>query len=425
MDTDTALPLVHVDALRVGMFVELELGWMAHPFPRSSFRITSQGQIDTLRDLGLAQVRWCPERSAPPAAPVDGPAVAPDAAAPQPTPPAADDARQRARRELAAERAALLRCERRFAESARALRAANEAALVQPQRAGEQASAITRALVDDVLGAPELNIRLLVQASGDRAAVHSLNVAVVALLIGRNFGLDDAEMMDLGVGALMHDVGKLDLPQRLRARDEHFSPVELDCWREHVALGVARGRLMSLSPGALDVLAQHHEQADGRGFPHGLNIDRMSAAARIVALVDRFDNLCNPALPAKALTPHEALSLMFAQCQQQFDTTMLSAFIRMMGVYPPGSCVQLTDDRFALVVSVNSTRPLKPRLRVHDAHDADEEPPLLDLETMPGLGIRRSLKPVQLPPAALRQLRPQPRVLFGYDPAATPAPDAA
>ena len=87
----------------------------------------------------------------------------------------------------------------------------------------------------------------------------------------------------------------------------------------------------------------------------------MSAAARIVALVNRYDNLCNPPSLAKALTPHEALSLLFAQARSQFDATMLNAFIRMMGVYPAGSVVQLTDDRYALVMSVNSTRPLKPQ----------------------------------------------------------------
>ena len=92
----------------------------------------------------------------------------------------------------------------------------------------------------------------------------------------------------------------------------------------------------------------------------------MSAAARIVALVNRYDNLCDPALPAHALTPHEALSLMFAQTRSKFDASMLNAFIRMMGVYPPGSVVQLTDDRFALVTNVNSTRPLKPRVLVYD-----------------------------------------------------------
>ena len=103
------------------------------------------------------------------------------------------------------------------------------------------------------------------------------------------------------------------------------------------------------------MIAQHHEHADGSGFPLKLNTDRMTLAARIVALVDRYDNLCNPYFLAKAMTPHEALSLLFAQGKTQYDTTILSGFIKMMGVYPPGSTVQLTDDRTRW--SSASTRP--------------------------------------------------------------------
>ena len=102
---------------------------------------------------------------------------------------------------------------------------------------------------------------------------------------------------------------------------------------------------MGLSAGATAVIAQHHEHADGTGFPLKLNTDRMSLGARIVSLVDRYDNLCNPYFLAKAITPHEALSLLFAQGKTKYDTTILSGFIKMMGVYPPGSTVQLTDDR--------------------------------------------------------------------------------
>ena len=104
---------------------------------------------------------------------------------------------------------------------------------------------------------------------------------------------------------------------------------------------------MGLSPGATLVIAQHHEHADGSGFPLRLDSDRMTPAARIVSLVNRYDNLCNPHVPSRALTPHEALSLLFAQGKSQFDTAILGAFIKMMGVYPPGSVVQLTDDRYA------------------------------------------------------------------------------
>lgn len=163
------------------------------------------------------------------------------------------------------------------------------------------------------------------------------------------------------------------------------------------------------------MIAQHHEQADGTGFPQRLNVDRMTAAARIVSLVNRYDNLCNPVSPAKALTPHEALSVMFAQGKHKFDVTMLNAFIRMMGVYPPGSVVQLTDERYGIVVAVNSSRPLKPRVLVHDARVPRDEALHLNLEEEPTLGIRRSLKASQLPQASMEYLAPRQRVTYYFE----------
>jgi hypothetical protein len=133
--------------------------------------------------------------------------------------------------------------------------------------------------------------------------------------------------------------------------------------------------------------------------------------------VNRYDNLCNPKLSAHAITPHEALALLFAQDRARVDTSILGAFIKMMGVYPPGSTVQLTDDRYAIVVSVNASRPLKPNVLVHDAAVPRDEALVLALESQPGIGIRRSVKPVQLPPAALEYLSPRHRVAYFFEPA--------
>ena len=141
-------------------------------------------------------------------------------------------------------------------------------------------------------------------------------------------------------------------------------------------------------------------------------------AARIVALVNRYDNLCNPHLLAKALTPHESLSLLFAQGRSKFDTSILGAFIKMMGVYPPGSTVQLTDDRYALVVAVNSARPLKPNVIVHEPATPRSDALVLDLENAGGIGIRRSVKAQQLPPTALDYLAPSARVTYFFEPSA-------
>jgi len=409
---------VAVHDLRVGMYVHLDLGWMAHPFPLSSFRISSAEQIATIRGLGLHKLRWVPERSeAPPtasAAPANGATAAP--AAPVESAEQAA-ARQRGER-LAAQRAAAQLCERQFVEAGRAWREANDAVLAAPQQARAGSEALAGALLDKLLVDGEVCIRLLSSGSGDRASAHALNVAVIALLMGRSFGLERDEMMDLGVGALMHDVGKHDVADRLRHPDDCFSSAELNAYREHVAAGVGHGRRMGLAPGALLVLAQHHEHADGSGFPMKLGSDRMSTAARIVSLVNRYDNLCNPAQLSRALTPHEALSMLFAQSRSKYDATILNAFIRMMGVYPAGSVVQLTDDRYAMVMSVNSSRPLKPRVLVHDPKTPRDDALFVNLEGMPDLGIRRSLNPNKLPPAALEFLSPRPRVSYFFEPAA-------
>jgi HD-GYP domain-containing protein (c-di-GMP phosphodiesterase class II) len=229
-------------------------------------------------------------------------------------------------------------------------------------------------------------------------------------------------MMDLGMAAFLHDIGKLQLPDRVRWLEENFSSAEYKLYQEHVGQGILLGKRMELSSGALQAIAQHHELVDGSGFPARLNGDSLSMPAKILALVNRYENLCNPSRPATAITPHEALSFIFAQLKTRFDGVALSAFIRMMGVYPPGSVVQLVDERFAIVVSVNSSRPLRPRVVVHDPSVSRHEALILDLEHAPNIGIRRSLKPASLPRAAMDYLSPRQRICYFYEREIEPPP---
>jgi len=464
--TASSTELIDVDALRPGMYIHLDLGWMSHPFPLSSFKIASPQQVSTIRSLGLKQVRWSPQESdvadepaaidarpscaaalddARPSARCATPSAA-DAAdgddrAAAAERPARDDARVSLngaldgpssssatrsatvrRRALAAQREALRVAERQFTEASKACRQLTDLVLVRPQEARTQAEALTRAIADKMAGEQELCIRLLTEAVGDKASLHAVNVTLISLLMGRAFGFTETEMIDLGTGALLHDMGKLEMPLRVRHADDSFTPVEQREYEEHVGHGLALARRMGLSPGATLIVAQHHEHADGSGFPLRLNTDRMTPAARIVGLVNRYDNLCNPYFLARGLTPHEALSQLFAQGKSKYDTSILGGFIRMMGVYPPGSAVQLTDDRHALVVSVNSTRPLKPCVLVHDPAVPRDEALVLDLEQASDLGIRRSLRPTQLPPAALEYLAPRQRVAYFFEPAGAAEP---
>ncbi|MBA3598249.1 MAG: DUF3391 domain-containing protein [Methylibium sp.] len=462
-------PSIDVQHLCIGLHIHLDLGWMEHPFPLSSFRIASAEQIEAVRALGLARVRFSPQRSdaatlgelvaagavafdaaAPeasdptaaraPGGVADNPAAAGIAAgdptaeaavvpaAPAPVVDADAQARHRRREALEAEMVCARHAERQYAEAGRAVRRSFELALSQPEAAREHCESRVREFLGGLLDASEMAIRLLGEGAGDRASMHAVNVTVISLLLGQQMQLSKPEMFDLGVGAMLHDIGKLELPERVRWIDAHpagASAPERHLYQAHVTYGVDLGRKMRLAPGALLVVAQHHELADGSGFPLKLGNERMSAAARIVALVNRYDNLCNPASPAQALTPHEALALMYGQMKSKFDAAVFGAFIRMMGVYPPGSVVQLSDERHAMVIAVNAARPLKPRVLVHDPRQSRDEALPLDLETVPELGIRRSLKPQQLPRATLDWLSPRPRICYFFERAREPFMTAA
>jgi HD-GYP domain-containing protein (c-di-GMP phosphodiesterase class II) len=412
---------IRIEDLQIGMFIHLDVGWMAHPFPLSSFKIATQEQVDIIRGLGQPELRWSPERSDVGVSAMQLDVVA----AALPVAATADEralqvaaARQAAARQAAqvnAQQAALRLCERQYAEACRDLRRTTDRVALEPHQARDAAQQLTQALLNKMLVDDELCVRVLSEPVGDRATAHAMNVTVISLLLARTLGLPASELMDLGTGALMHDVGKLQLPDRVRLPRDDFSGAESKLYRDHVAQGLSQGKRMGLSAGSLLVLAQHHEHADGSGFPKGSQSASISNLARIVAVVNLYDNLCNAAVPSRSLTPHEALSRMFAQYRSRFDPAILSGFIRLMGIYPPGSVVQLSDERYAMVMSVNAARPLKPRVLVVDGKVPASGALHLDLEQCPDLGIRRSLRGDQLPARAAEYLSPRQRVAYFFD----------
>ena len=419
---------VDITQLRVGLFVELDVGWMSHPFPSGSFKISSQKQIDAIRGLGLARVRFVPAKSDPPdesasSSPQPGTDASVSASAEaavlvQERIQAEQLAQQMRRRRaelVKAEHLSLTECERRFGESGRQFRKVIESVHSKPAEVAKQCQEMVTGFVGEMLSQGETAIRLLSETAGDKAALHPVNVMVVSMLLGKALGMQADELTDLGMAAFLHDIGKLELPDRVRLPEDNFSTAEYKLYQEHVVLGVKLAKPMGLSKGTLLAIAQHHELVDGSGFPARIKGDAMSLGAKVLALVNRYDNLCNPSRPGAAMTPHESLSLIFSQQKSRFDAAALSAFIRMMGVYPPGSVVQLVDERYASVVSVNSSRPLKPRVMVYEPGVPKHEAMILDLERVPNIGIRRSLKPATLPAPAMDYLAPRQRISYFFE----------
>lgn len=438
--TNTAL--IDIRHVRIGMFIQLELGWMNHPFPMSSFKISSQEQIQILQGLGLQQIRYCPSKSDPDPAD-EGPdaavalhaggnadpamaeqARAADAADEQ------DGAARRVRAQpsrtlLQMQEAAASQCDWRFAEATRVYQQIVQSVADDAGTSKRTTDTLVAGCVSELLANGDCAIRLLSEGVGMRPALHPVNVMVLSLLLGKALHIEGQELHELGVAALLHDLGKSSLPLHVAEPHSLLMPADRRRYESHVAESVVLARKMGWPGNVLLAIAQHHEMMDGSGFPQQLCGKDLSRAGQVLALVNHYDRMCNPLHGADALTPHEALSVIFAQHKPKFDAVVLGAFIRMMGVYPPGSVVQLVNDRYALVISVNSSRPLRPRVLVHDPRVPSDQALILDLETTPELGIRRSLRPSQMPREALDYLSPRKRICYFFERAVDPGPQEA
>ena len=119
-------------------------------------------------------------------------------------------------------------------------------------------------------------------------------------------------------------------------------------------------------------------------------------------MAESYDQLCNPKNLARACTPHDALAIIYAQTQKQFDEAVVTAFIRCLSVYPPGTIVQLSNETLGLVICANSAQPLKPMLLVYDPEIANSDAIVIDLEAAPAVSISRTVRPQELPIEASR-----------------------
>lgn len=411
---------LRLEQLQVGIYVYLDLGWMDHPFSFSSFKIRTQEQLDTLRGLGLSTVRWDPARSDVQPLPVRTAGPAPSTASETKATSGDNVAQMAAKQErvqrLAEHREKMARVQQAFNAVAGVVRDINRSIYSQPEKTLAQADKMISDISTALLDAPDLAIYAMAEKpESEEIYFHSLNVAILSMILARELHLPAEVVKLLGVGAMFHDVGLNDVPSKILLNTGTLTKPEREFREQHCDFGLAIGKKAGLPRPLLNIIHQHHEHFDGSGYPQHLAGDKIDPLARIVALVNAFDSLCNPVNIAKAMTPHEALSLMFAQQRRQFDPRALQTFIRFMGVYPPGTVVALSNDAIGLVVNVNPVRPLKPTIIVYDAGIPKQEAIMLDLNDEPDINISRAIRPGQLPPAIYEYLNPRRRVTYFFD----------
>lgn len=413
----TAAPAyITPDQLCVGLYIQLELGWWEHDFTFSNFKIKDEGQIKALRDLGLKRLRYDPARSdcEPLELEPDAPHPPEPEEAPAPSP--EDIARQERVVKLSKLRKRLAEVDRKFILASQQVKQLNQTLRSQPEEALKQAGQVVGDLVASVLGEDGAALHSINGKPAEDAYFHSLNVTVLSVMLGRQLGYDSEACHSLGLGALLHDMGKMDVPSKVLLKPEPLTRPEQQLLQMHTEFGLRRSQQLMLDDEVQRIIHEHHEYCDGSGYPKQLHEASIGRLSRVVCITNHFDNLCNPLNPRDGLSPHEALSRMYGQYRQRFDEVMLKAFIRCMGVYPPGSLVQLQDDRYGLVLGMHPTLPLKPTLILFDPKVPKEEALIVNLEHEPSIAIARSVRPGQVPADALEYLDPRQQVTYYVEP---------
>jgi putative nucleotidyltransferase with HDIG domain len=215
---------------------------------------------------------------------------------------------------------------------------------------------------------------------------HSINVSILAVLLGKHLGLDKPTLLQLGLAGMYHDVGKAKIPESILNKPGKLTEAEFQAMKAHPLEGynVMKGQA-DLDPEILRAVVEHHERHDGSGYPRAIRGEDIGRFSRIISVVDVYDALTSRRVYKDAMAPAKALGMMYQWRDRDFTPQAIENFIRCVGVFPVGSFVRLSGGEFGIVTGTNALRPTKPEIKVVlDARMRPRLPRLLCLEALEG-----------------------------------------
>ncbi len=223
-------------------------------------------------------------------------------------------------------------------------------------------------VVDEMIGSVQRNPDGLVvlshlKDSGKYTALHSIRTCILALSFGRHLGLTRDQLIIVGLGALLHDVGMVRLPEHLLEKPVGLTQPEFALMKSHVRQGVDILQSSKDFPAeALQLVEQHHERHDGSGYPKKLTGDLIGMSGSIGAIVDVYDAVTSQRIYRASISPEDALKRMYEWRHKDFYAELVEEFIKCMGIFPIGSLVELNTGGIGVVITINRTRRLKPKV---------------------------------------------------------------
>jgi hypothetical protein len=253
-------------------------------------------------------------------------------------------------------------------------------------------------LLEHVLTSPDA-IQWLLATETTRGLLNrrALGTSVLSIVFGRHMGFDQQELHNLALGGLLLDIGKTSVPVPILAKPGHLNSAERTFVNRHVTDGLSMIRSNSdVMERVIDMVSAHHERIDGSGYPHKIAGTEIPLFARMAGIVDTFDALTLNRNYASARSGHSALRFLDALRDIKFDSALVDEFIRAVGVYPTGTCVELIDRSVGLVCSQNAGLPKNPNVLLTTDSTGQALGTMLILEPADNIRIARALPATSL-----------------------------
>lgn len=226
-------------------------------------------------------------------------------------------------------------------------------------------------IVEEIFFKKDILVSMMDMRSRDNALfAHSVNVCVLATVLGKAMLMDQEKLEILAIGALLHDVGMVQIDQSIVNKTEGHTPEELEMIKTHTNLGYeALRKKKELNLLVAHIAFQHHENMNGTGYPRHMREGEILPLAQMVAVADIYDKLTSDHSGLKRLMPHEACEVLMGLVEKVFPLEYVRVFLKNIAAYPTGVTVKLNTGEIGVVVDQNLSLPSRPIVRVFDVGD--------------------------------------------------------
>lgn len=253
---------------------------------------------------------------------------------------------------------------------------------------------IVNQIIDEILKNDEIAFNLGdLKSVDDYTFEHSVNVCVLALISGMSLGLKKVALVELGIGAILHDIGKILIPQDVLNKPGLLDDEEFNMVKRHARLGYdVLNRIKGVSQASAAVALYHHERHDGNGYPNGIKHEDIPLYSRIVAIADVFDALTSDRVYSKKISPYKAMEYVVSMVDAHFDSETVKRFTKQIGFFYKGLYLELNTGETAVVVNAQHARPVVRVLK--DAQGVDVTNHYeIDLLKNPGVLVKNIICP--------------------------------